>query len=68
MTVKILELVGESSSSWEEAVQQAVIDASKTIDNIVGVEVLNNTATVENGKITNYRANVNVAFKVDENR
>ena len=68
MTVKILELVGESSSSWEEAVQQAVIDASKTIDNIVGVEVLNNTATVENGKITNYRANVNVAFKVYENR
>ena len=45
--------------------QQAVLDASKTIENIVGVEVLNNTATVNNdGKITNYRANVNVAFKV----
>ncbi|HHY13101.1 MAG TPA: dodecin domain-containing protein [Thermoanaerobacterales bacterium] len=66
MTIKILELVGESNSSWEEAVQQAVLDASKTIENIVGVEVLNNTATVNNdGEITNYRANVNVAFKVD---
>lgn len=68
MTVKILELVGESSNSWEEAVQHAVFDAAKTIDNIVGVEVLNNTATVDNGRITNYRANINVAFKVDDNR
>ena len=44
MTVKVLELVGESKTSWQEAVETAVKDAHKTIRNITGVEVLNNTA------------------------
>jgi hypothetical protein len=68
MTVKVVELVGESDKSWEDAVQRAVADASKTIENIVGVEVLNNTATVENGKIVQYKSNIHVAFQVDDKR
>ncbi|MDI3540937.1 Dodecin [Koleobacter methoxysyntrophicus] len=68
MTVKVVELVGESDKSWEDAVQKAVADASKTIENIVGVEVLNNTATVENGKIVQYKSNIHVAFQVDDKR
>ena len=65
MTVKVVELVGESKSGWQEAVQNAVKDASKTIRNITGVEVLNNTANVKDGNIVEYKANVKIAFKVD---
>jgi len=65
MTVKVIELVGESKNSWQEAVQNAVKDASKTIRNITGVEVLNNTANVKDGNIVEYKANVKIAFKVD---
>jgi flavin-binding protein dodecin len=65
MTVKVIELAGESKSGWQEAVQNAVKDASKTIRNITGVEVLNNTANVKDGNIVEYKANVKIAFKVD---
>ena len=63
--VKIVELVGESKNSWQEAVENAVKDASKTVRNISGIEVLNNTANVQGGKIVEYKADVAIAFKVD---
>lgn len=66
LTVKVVELVGESKNNWQEAVETAVKDASMTIRNITGVEVRNTTANVENGEIVDYRANVAVAFKVDD--
>jgi dodecin len=62
--VKVIELVGESSNGWEDAVKNAVFDASKTVDNITGVEVYNMTANVDNGKISEYKVNVKVAFGV----
>lgn len=65
MTVKVLELVGESKNSWQEAVENAVKDANQTIRNITGVEVLNSTANVQDGEIVEYKANVQIAFKVD---
>jgi flavin-binding protein dodecin len=65
VTVKVVEVVGESKNSWQEAVENAVCDANKTIRNITGIEILNNTAKVENGKIVEYKADVNIAFKVD---
>ncbi len=66
--VKVLELVGESSKNWEDAVHNAVNEASKTIRNITGVEVYNMTANVDNGRISEYKANVKIAFAVDPNR
>ena len=66
--VKIVNLLGSSTKDWGDAVNQAVTEASKTIDNITGVEVLNTTAAVRDGKIIEYKANVNVAFAVDSNR
>lgn len=66
--VKIVNLLGSSTNSWEDAVSQAVQEASKTINNITGVEVLNTTGVISNGRITEYKANVNVAFSVDPNR
>ncbi|MDK2835403.1 MAG: dodecin [Thermosediminibacterales bacterium] len=67
MTVKIVEVVGESTKSWEDAIHQAVADASKTIRNISGVEVINQTANVRDGKIVEYKADVQIAFKIDNN-
>ena len=65
MTVaKIVELVGESKDSWEDAVKNAVTDASKSIDNITGVEIYNLTANIDDGQIVEYKANVKVAFGV----
>lgn len=66
--VKVVELVGESRSSWQEAAAAAVAEASQTVHNITGVEVYNLTANVADGQITEYRANVKVAFVVDRDR
>jgi len=60
--VKVTELVGVSNKSWEDAARNAVRDASKTIDNITGVEIINTTARVKNGELIEYRADVKIAF------
>lgn len=63
--VNVIELVSDSEEGWEDAVQQAVLEAARTVRNITGVEVVNLTASVDEGRIKAYRANVNVAFVVD---
>lgn len=60
--VKVLELVGESKKSFEDAVTNAVSEASRNVENITGVEVYNFTGDVQNGKIVDYKANVKVAY------
>ncbi|HHY37873.1 MAG TPA: dodecin domain-containing protein [Clostridia bacterium] len=60
--VKVMELVGESPNTWQEAVANAVNEASKVVPNISGVEVMNWTANVSGGKIVEYKANVKVAY------
>ncbi len=64
MVVKVIELVGSSRNNWTEAVDNAVHEAAKTIHYIVGVEVTNFTANVNDGEIVEYRADVKLAFKV----
>lgn len=64
--VKVIELVGESPNGWEDAARVAVKEAAKTVRNITGVEVINWTGQVDgSGNITGYRADVQVAFKVE---
>lgn len=65
---KVIELVGESQTSWQDAVEGAVREASRTVQNITGVEVTNWTCGVEQGKVTEYKVDVKVAFGVDSNR
>ena len=64
-TVKILELVGSSDNSWDDAVKNALADASKTVEHIVGIDVLGFKAEVADNKIANYKAHVKVAFTVE---
>ena len=63
--VKIIELVGSSTKSWEDAVKEAIRQASKTVRHIVGVDVIGFTAKVKDGEIVEYRANVKIAFVVE---
>ncbi|MGI6491733.1 MAG: dodecin family protein [Pelotomaculum sp.] len=64
MHVLVSELVGESPDGWKSAVQAAISEASKSVDNIVGVEIINLTANVENGRLVEYKANVKIAHTV----
>ena len=64
--VKVIELISESTVSWEEAAQAALKEASKTVENIEGLYVKDLKAVVENNKITKYRANVKISFVVKE--
>lgn len=62
-TVKVIELQGESNESWEDAAQSAVQDATETLEGISGIEVVSQTADVDDsGQITNYNTTVHVAF------
>ena len=63
--VKIIELIGSSPDGWNEAVQNAVTEAAKTVKNIKGVHVKRCTAKVKDNKIVEYNANVKIAFIVE---
>jgi len=63
--VKIIELIGTSPNSWEEACQNALAVAAKSVRGIVGIDVDHFTCKVENNKIVAYRADVKVAFKYE---
>ena len=63
-TYKIIELVGTSDESWEEAAKTAIETAGKTLKELRIAEVTKLDVTVENGTIKNYRARLNVSFKV----
>ncbi len=63
--VKVVELIGTSKKSWEDAVQQIVKEASASLRHITGVDVVRHTAHVEDGEISEYRATAHVAFGVE---
>jgi dodecin len=63
---KVIELVGSSDKSWQDAAQAALAEARKTIREITGMEVGDMTAKVDpkSGNITEYRTAVKIAFGV----
>ena len=62
-TYKIIELVGTSDQSWEEAAKTAVETAGESLKELRIAEVTKMDMTIENGKVTSYRARLNVSFK-----
>ena len=60
---KIIELVGSSPNSWEEAAKNAVDKASQTLRDLRIAEISQLDLKIENGKVTAYRAKVNLSFK-----
>jgi dodecin len=63
---KITELIGHSEKSWQDAAEVAVSEAAKTIRGITGIEVRHFTGKVSDGKIVEYRADVEIAFGVEK--
>jgi flavin-binding protein dodecin len=63
--IKVVELVGVSQQSWSDAARRAVEEASKTIRGINGIDVVNSSATVSDGKVSEYHVTVKVAFPVE---
>ena len=63
--LKVIEVLAESNQSWEDAANQAVANAARTVRNIKSIYVKNFEATVDNGNITRYRINANISFLLD---
>jgi len=66
--LKVIELLAESKKSWEDAAQNAVTEASKSIRNIRSVYVKNLTAEVDKDKITHWRLDCKITFEMDGNK
>ena len=62
----IIEIVGTSPKSWEDAAKNALATASKTLEDLRIAEVIKQDVTVENGKITSFRVRLNLSFKYRE--
>ena len=61
-TVKVLELLARSDSSWEDAVKVALRKASETVSNIQTIYVKEFLAVVDEGEIVDYQINAKVTF------
>lgn len=62
-TYKIIELVGTSNKSWEDAAKTAVETASGSLRDLRVAEITKLDLTIEDGKVTSYRARLNISFK-----
>jgi len=62
LQVRVAEFVGQSNKSWQDAIEQAVSQASKKYRNISGVEVINWTAGCQGERIVEYKADVKIAY------
>ena len=65
MVIKIVELIGVSEKSFEDAFAEGVKRAAKTLRNVTGVDVVGQTASIDGGKIAEYKVNLKVAFRVE---
>ncbi len=62
--LKVIEVLANSDKSWEDAAANAVSHASKSVKNIRSVYINEQSATVKDGKMNNYRVNVKITFEV----
>jgi dodecin len=63
---KVIEVIGSSEKSWEEAARIAVERASQTLDDLRIAEVVSQDVKIENGKITAFRTKLSLSFKFRE--
>jgi flavin-binding protein dodecin len=64
--VKVIKVLGTSGESWQDAAEEAVLEASETVQGIQGVEVESWTANVQDDEVVEYRATVEIAFPVSD--
>ena len=63
---KVLELIGTSTKSWEDAAMVAVTRASRTLRDLRVAEVVEQDLVIENGKVQAFRTKLNVSFKYED--
>jgi dodecin len=62
---KVVTIIGSSPESFAKAADAAVQEAAKTLRGITGADVVTMSAVVEDGRITQYRTTVNIAFGLE---
>lgn len=67
MTVaKVTEITATSKKSFEDAIEQGISRASKTLKNVKGAWIANQKIDIENGKIVNYRVGLKITFVLSD--
>jgi len=59
---RITEVIGSSEKSWDDAVQEALKRANRTLRGLTGIEVTKMNAAIEDGKVKEYRAHLRITF------
>ncbi len=62
---RVTEVIGTSTESWEDAARHAVETAAKTLRGLRVGEVVKLDVTIDEGRVTHYRARVNISFKYE---
>ena len=62
--LKVIELMGSSNKSWEDAAQGIVTEAGRTVKNIRSIYLENLSAKVDNNRIVEYRVDGKVTFEI----
>ncbi|MCZ6503026.1 MAG: dodecin family protein [Gammaproteobacteria bacterium] len=63
---KVIEIIGTSETSWEDAAKKAVERASNTLEDLRIAEVTAQDLKIENGKVVEYRTKISLSFKFRE--
>jgi dodecin len=63
---RVTEVIGTSTESWEAAARHAVETAASTLRDLRVGEIVKLDVTIENGRVTQYRARVNISFKYEQ--
>ncbi len=65
---KHLLITGSSESSWKDAITTSIAEASKTIDYLSSVKILNQYAKITGNKISKYYVDLDISFTIDRER
>ncbi|MEL6941794.1 MAG: dodecin family protein [Bacteroidota bacterium] len=63
--VKVIEIMSESSKSWEDATSKGIEKASESLKNIRSAYINEQSVTVKDGKVDKYRVNLKLSFSVE---
>jgi flavin-binding protein dodecin len=63
--LKVIEVLSSSETSWEDATKKAVEKASKSVKHIRSVYVQDQSASVKDGKVTEFRVNLKITFELE---
>lgn len=65
---KHIQITGTSTVSWKDAIVQTIAEASKTLDYLTGVKILNQRAKINGKKIEEYYVDLDLSFTIDRDR